>query len=253
MTRATIAGAPDPDRVAEDEDPAHDRREVGGNRSERDDSYTRTQLKPASRGVEGQDRGAQRDHCPLADDPLQADVDGPGEVLQCYVGHPEQHTGGNTEHEALGGGSDAVARCDPYQRDTERKDATLHGDQRGERVMTQRAGVRSPGDRDHGEPSRRDDHSGPLPASKLKAEVALGEHREEDQPAREHGLHDRQRRERERAYMEPPRCNRHRPPQRERTTAEQARSAAQRMTGPHGRCQYRPALLEEEPDIRTNR
>jgi hypothetical protein len=88
---------------------------------------------------------------------------------------------------------------DRDQRGTEREDAALNCDQRRERVVTHRAGVRTARDRYHGQPGRRDDHAGPLPAAEPEAEVALGEHGEEHQTAREHGLHDRQRRERKRA------------------------------------------------------
>src|SRR5436305_1398269 len=60
----------DPDRVAQRENAAHDRRDVGGNRGERDYGHARTELEPASRGVEPQ-RSRKRGQSPLADDPMQ--------------------------------------------------------------------------------------------------------------------------------------------------------------------------------------
>ena len=243
----------DPDRVAEDEDAAQDRGEVGGDRGEGDDGHARGELEPASRGVEGQHRSRQCRQCPLADDPLQPSVQGPGEVLQGDVGHPEQHAGRDAKQQPLRGWAEAPTHRYPDQRGAERKDTALHGDQRRERVVTQRARVRPAGERDHGEPGGRDDHAGPLPASQSKAEVALGEHREKDQPAREHGLHNRQRRQGKRAYMKPPRNNRDRPAQ-ARTSGSGTgpqRCAADDALAP-GR-QQRTALLEQERDARAER
>ena len=133
-----------------------------------------------------------------------------GEVLQGDVGHPEQHPGGDAEQQSPRGGAETVTHRDPDQRGTERKDTALHRDQRRQRVVTQRAGMRPTRDRYHREPERRDDHSRPLPTAEVKTEVALGEHGEKHQPAREHGLHNRQGRERKRPDMKPPRSNRHR-------------------------------------------
>ena len=99
--------------------------------------------------------------------------------------------------------------------------------------MTQRAGVRSPRDRNHREPGTCHDQAGPLATSQSKAEVALGEHCEEDQPAREHRLHNRQRRQGKSTYMKPPRNNRDRPAQREPAGAKQAHGAVQRVTRSH--------------------
>ena len=52
------------------------------------------------------------------------------------------------------------------------------------------------GQSDHHQPGRGDRHADPLPSSEVKAEEALREHGEEDEPAGEDRLHDRQRRER---------------------------------------------------------
>jgi hypothetical protein len=141
----------------------------------------------------------------------------------------------------------------PDQRGTERKDAALHRDQRRQRVVTHRAGVRAARNRYHREPERGNDHSHPLPATEVKAEVTFREHGEKHQPARQQGLHDRQRRQRKRPYMEPPRSHRHRPPQREPAGAEQAHRAAQRVTRPHRGRQHRTTLFEEKSDVRAQR
>ena len=57
----------------------------------------------------------------------------------------------------------------------------------------------------------RDEDPDPLAASESQAEEALGEDGQEHEPAREHGLHDRQRRQRERADVKPPGSHRHGP------------------------------------------
>src|SRR5690242_13260811 len=109
------------------------------------------------------------------------------------------------------GWAEAAAHRDPDQRGAERKDTALNSDQCSERVVTHGAGVRSPRDRNNREPCGGDDHASPLPASQPIAEVALREHREKDQPAREHRLHDRQRRQGKGAHMKPPGNNRNPP------------------------------------------
>ena len=141
----------------------------------------------------------------------------------------------------------------PDQRGTERKDAALHRDERRQRVVTRHAGVRPAGDRNPREPERGDDHPGPLSTAEVKAEVALSQHPEKHQPARQHGLYNRQWRERKRADMEAPGGNRHRPPQRKPAGAKQIHGAAQWMTSLHGRRQHRTTLLEQEGDIRAQR
>jgi len=99
-------------------------------------------------------------------------------------------------------------------------------------------------------PSSRDQQAEHLPASEVKAEVAFGEHGEEDQSAREHGLHDRQRRQRERADVKPPGANRHDPADGEPPGAEEVGGASQRVPTAYGWRQDRPPLLEQEGDVR---
>ena len=92
--------------------------------------------------------------------------------------------------------------------------------------------ARPRGQPDDREPDRRDDHAGPLAASESKAEETLGENGEEDEPAREYGLHDRQRREGERADVKHPGADRDDPADREPPRAEEAGRASQRVRGP---------------------
>ena len=66
-------------------------------------------------------------------------MDSPGEVLQRDIGHAEQHPGGHAEQQSLCGGSEAASHRDADQGDTEREHAALDGDQRRQRVVTQRA------------------------------------------------------------------------------------------------------------------
>src|SRR5436305_5983213 len=80
------------------------------------------------------------------------------------------------EQQSLRGRADAAVHRDPDQRGTERKDAALHGDQRRQRVVTHRTGVPPARDRNHREPERGNDHTGPLPSAEVKAEEALSQH-----------------------------------------------------------------------------
>ena len=102
-------------------------------------------------------------------------------------------------------------------------------------------------------PSRRDDQAGPLPPTEAEAEEPLGEHGEEDQPGREDGLHDRQRRERKGADVKHPGPDRHQPAHREPLGAKELGGASQRVPNAHGRRRDRAALLEQEGDARRER
>ena len=105
------------------------------------------------------------------------------------------------------------------------------------------------GQPDDHQPGSRDRHADPLPPPETKAEEALGEHREEDEPAGEHRLHDRQRREREGTHVQPPREDRHDPADQEPLGAKQAGGAAHRVAGADRGCQDRAALLEQEGEV----
>jgi hypothetical protein len=87
----------------------------------------------------------------------------------------------------------------------------------------------------------------------VEAEVAFGEHGEEDQPTGKHGLHDRQRRQCERADVKRPGAERHRPPHREPLGPEEVGGASQRVSNAHGRRHDRAPVLEQERDVRRER
>ena len=84
----------------------------------------------------------------------------------------------------------------------------------------------------------------------MKAEESLREHCEKDEPTGEHCLHDRQRRERERADVQNPRHDRHGQADREPPGAKEAGGAAQRMADPDRGGGHRAAVLEEKGAVR---
>ena len=108
------------------------------------------------------------------------------------------------------------------------------------------------GEPDDRKPRRRDDHADPLAPPESEAEEALGEDGEEHQPAREDGLHDRQRREGERADVKHPGADRHRPANREPPRAEEVGGASQRVPDPHRGREDRAAVLEQKGDARRD-
>ena len=72
-------------------------------------------------------------------------------------------------------------------------------------------------------------HADPLAAAESEAEVTLGEDGQEHEAAREDGLDDRQRRQRERADVKPPGAERHDPADREPPRAKEPGRALQRV------------------------
>jgi hypothetical protein len=109
------------------------------------------------------------------------------------------------------------------------------------------------GQSDHYQPGRGDRHADPLPPSEVKAEEALGEDGKEDEPAGEHRLHDRQRRERERTDVQKPGHDRHDPADREPFGAKQTGGAAQRMADPDRRGEHGAAVLEQKGEVGGHR
>jgi hypothetical protein len=87
----------------------------------------------------------------------------------------------------------------------------------------------------------------------LEAEEALGEHGEEDEAPGEDRLHDRQRRERERADVQTPGHDRHDPADQEPLGAKQTDGAAQQMADVNRRGDHRAALLEQKGEIGGHR
>ena len=109
------------------------------------------------------------------------------------------------------------------------------------------------GQPDDHQPGRGDRDADPLSPSEVKAEEALGEHGEEDEPAGEDRLHDRQRRERERADVQTPGHDRHDPADQEPPGAKQTDGAAQRMADLDRRGEHRAALLEQKGEVGGHR
>ncbi len=177
---------------------------------------------------------------------------GVGEELERDVGNAEQRAGGCPEAQALPRPQDGVSR-DHGEPGGEDKGCAFDDNQRGQRVARSVVTPRPHGERDDRKPDCRDDHADPLAASEGEAEKALGKHGEEDEPGREHGLDDRQRRPREGADMKPPGGDRHHPAQSEPPGAKEGSRASQRVPHPHHWRQDRAALLEQEGDVRRER
>ena len=102
---------------------------------------------------------------------------------------------------------------------------------------------------DHRQPHRSDRQADPLSSSELKAEEALGENGQEDQPAGKDRLHDRQRRERERTDVQTPGDDRHDPADQEPSGAEETDGAAQRMADPDRRREHRATVFEQKGEV----
>jgi len=141
-----------------------------------------------------------------------------------------------------------AAGRDPDEHGDDREDPALDCDQRGKRSALRVLGAGA-GESDHHEPGRGDRHAEPLSSSELKAEESLGEHGEEDEPAGQDRLHDRQRRERERADVQTPGHDRDDPADQEPLGAEEIGGAAQRIADPDRRCEDRAAVLQQEGEV----
>ena len=104
-----------------------------------------------------------------------------------------------------------------------------------------------------GQPARGDQQADPLPAAELEAEEPLSDDRQEHQPAGDDGLHDRQRRQRQRADVQQPRAERDQPAHRPPLAAKQTDRAANRTTRENDRCRDGAALLEQDRDAARQR
>ena len=83
----------------------------------------------------------------------------------------------------------------------------------------------------------------------MKAEVPLGEHREEHQSAGDDRLDNRELHERERTNVKQPRRDRTHPPDRPPLGGKQAAGAAKRMAAVDRWCGHRPAVAQQESRI----
>ena len=90
------------ERVAEDDDPAGDARDVRGGAGDGDDLDGLAVLQALGRGVEGGGRGARGDDEPRAEEAEEAvDADDAGERLHGDVADAEEDAGGGREHHAV--------------------------------------------------------------------------------------------------------------------------------------------------------
>jgi hypothetical protein len=145
-----------------------------------------------------------------------------------------------------------AAGRDPDEDRAGREDRALDGDQRAQRGALWVA-CAAAGQPDDHQPGRGDRDADPLPPTQVKAEEALGEHGEEDEPAGQDRLHDRQRRQRERTDVQTPGHDRHDPADQEPPGAKETDGAAQWMSNLDRRGDHRAALLEQEGEVGGHR
>ena len=248
--RALTPSGARPDRLAEHEDAADDRGEVGRHGGDRDHLDGLTELKAAGGGVEGDDEGDQRRERPRAEQAEQRPVR-VCEVLDGDVGDPEQDARGGRQQERFAALGHVATRRDPHEHGARRQEGALDGDQGRQRGALRTLCVgRQTDDRQ----SRGGDrHADPLTSSQGKPEDSLGEHRQEDEPSGHDRLHGGQGRERERSDVQSPRHDRDEPPHRKPLRAKQAGRAAHQMAHPDRRGEHRAAMLEQEPQVGAER
>ena len=224
-----ISSAPLPTGSRKTKNAADDRDEIGRNRGDGDDLDARADLQSAGRGVEGTTEAisAAAVHGLISSSTPLAMSSARNLIAISETPNSAPAVAPRSRPCAAGGTRRWVEIAATAAPAT--KDAALDRDQRRRGVVRRIAVVRPRGQPDDREPCRRDDHADPLAASEPEAEEALGEDGEEHQPAREDGLHDRQRRQGERADVEHPGADRDRPADREPLGAEEVDGASQRV------------------------
>ena len=119
-----------------------------------------------------------------------------------------------------------------------------HGRDRVARVRALRAAL--DGQTEEREADRGQPDAHPLALAELEPEPAVREHGEEDEPAGDHGLHQREGRQRQRGDVQDPGDERHGEADRPPLGGEQPRGAAQRVADVDlGRRDRAPVLPEE--------
>src|SRR5215217_3840121 len=93
----------------------------------------------------------------------------------------------------------------------------------------------------------------PLAPAELEAKETLGEHGQYDETAGDHGLSQRQRRERERTHVERPTHHRDRPADRPPLRSEELRRTLERPTHIDGWRGDRAAMLPQESEVGSQR
>ena len=96
-------------------------------------------------------------------------------------------------------------------------------------------------------------HAQPLTPAQAESEVSLGEHGEQDEPAGQHRLGQRQREQRQRRDVREERDDGDGPPDGPPLRPEEVDGAAQRMAGVDVWCRDGPPVLEEEAQVRAKR
>jgi hypothetical protein len=154
----------------------------------------------------------------------------------------------------------AVVRLGPLgpagedEDDSDRRQGGLEPEHRGDRVIgAVLARARLAGHGEHREAQRREPDADPLPALELEPEVALGHHAEHHEPAGEHGLYERHRRERERPDVQEVRDDRERVADRPPLGPEQRGGGAQRVPDVYVRRGDRAAMAQQKADLRNQR
>jgi hypothetical protein len=196
--------------------------------------------------------GSWKTRMPRAHRPAQRPRRPFGEVFDRDVGDSEQRPGGGTEEQSLASPQDQAAGRDPYERGTEGKDGAFDGDQRRQRGALGAVGAPA-SQADDRQSGCGDRHADPLPLPEAKAEEPLGEHGEEDEPAGEDRLHDRQRRERESADVQAPGEDRHDPSDGKPSRGKETGGAADRVADLDRRGEHRAAVLEQKGDVGAQR
>jgi hypothetical protein len=210
-----------------------------------------TDLERAGRGEERRDAAEHGDQQIRAEDKLRPPtVERPAERLDGDVRHGEEESGGQAQQQPeLIAGAVGAARDDEPCTDAD--EARLEGDHRrcGELgALLTRARVAGAGE--EGEPRGGQPDARPLAPAEPEAEEALAEDAQYHQPAREHGLDERQSRQGERRDVQ--RVGERgdeiadRPP----LLPEEAGDALERPADVDVRGGDRAAVAQEEADVR---
>ena len=198
---STIPSASPRHRVAEDDDPARDRRDVRRGARERDDRDGLGLLEPAGGRVERDDRGDDRDASqgearipPAPPAPVSALI-AMSETPNMIPAAAPRKTPWCSCARTLG---DQTMKPPTASRPASKLIIA------GVRVARVRAVGPRKGDRQQREPEGRHAHADPLPRADVEAEDAIREDREEDEAARDDRLDERQGSERHGRHVEDP-------------------------------------------------
>ncbi len=145
-------------------------------------------------------------------------------------------------------GAAADARAHDEQR-AEAQQAGLERRHRGDGEAGVRAVAGRQREREQREPDERHAEAPPLPLADLEAEQSIGHDREQHEPARQHDLHDRQRRQRHRADVQDPGDQADEHPNRKPALTPERAGRAERMTDVDVARVAGTAMLVEERQV----